>query len=61
MLARFGPAAPRICARLAEAGIYVRDRSRIHGCEGCVRITTGLVAHTKACIEALEELLCDAR
>ena len=30
------------------------------GCEGCIRITTGVVEHTTRCIEALEEVLCGA-
>ena len=38
--------------------IYIRDRDRQPGCQGCVRVTTGLVAHTRACIEAMEEILC---
>jgi histidinol-phosphate aminotransferase len=36
----------------------VRDRSNQPGCDGCVRITTGIVEHTNACIAALEEALC---
>ena len=38
--------------------IYIRDRDRQPGCRGCVRVTTGLVAHTTACVEAMEEILC---
>jgi len=38
--------------------IYIRDRDRQPGCAGCVRVTTGLVAHTQACIDAIEEILC---
>ena len=30
------------------------------GCEGCARITTGVVEHTTRCVEALEEVLCGA-
>lgn len=43
---------------LQARNIYVRDRDRQPGCAGCIRITTGLVAHTQACIDAIEELLC---
>jgi histidinol-phosphate aminotransferase len=50
--------APAVVAALAERGIHVRDRSSAPGCEGCVRITAGLAAETKACIAALEEVLC---
>jgi histidinol-phosphate aminotransferase len=42
-------------------GIYLRDRSTEPGCAGCVRIGTGIVAHTKQCIAAIEEVLCVAR
>jgi histidinol-phosphate aminotransferase len=42
-------------------GIYLRDRSTEPGCAGCVRIGTGIVAHTKQCIAAMEEVLCVAR
>jgi histidinol-phosphate aminotransferase len=42
-------------------GIYLRDRSTEPGCDGCVRIATGIVAHTKQCISAIEEVLCAAR
>ena len=61
VLAKFGAASPRICRSLAELGIYVRDRSMMHGCEGCVRITAGMAAHTTRCIDALEEVLCATR
>ena len=32
----------------AARGIYLRDRSSEPGCEGCIRITTGIVEHTRA-------------
>ena len=43
-----------------ERGVYIRDRSTEPGCAGCVRIATGVVAHTRRCIEAIEEVLCAA-
>lgn len=43
---------------LQARNIYIRDRDRQPGCAGCVRVTTGLVAHTQACIDAIEEILC---
>lgn len=46
---------------LAARGIFVRDRSRQPGCDGCLRITAGVVAHTEACVRAMEEILCGAR
>jgi histidinol-phosphate aminotransferase len=61
VLARFGGRTRPVCEGLLERGIYVRDRSKNPGCDGCVRITTGIVEHTQACIAALEEVLCAAR
>ena len=60
VLARLGEALPRVIQRLAAGGIYIRDRSRNHGCDGCVRITAGVVEHTRQCIDAIEEALCAA-
>lgn len=42
----------------ADRGIYLRDRSTEPGCEGCVRIATGVVEHTRRAIVAMEEVLC---
>ena len=61
VLAKFGDDTRRICEGLLERGIYVRDRSKNHGCQGCVRITTGVVEHTERCIAAIEEVLCAGR
>jgi histidinol-phosphate aminotransferase len=44
-----------------ERGVYIRNRSTEPGCAGCIRITTGVVAHTRRCIAAIEEVLCAAR
>ena len=56
VLIRIGDAAPAIVAALAERGIHIRDKSAAPGCAGCVRITAGVVEHTRACIAALDEL-----
>ena len=42
---------------LAAREILVRDRSAAPGCLGCIRITTGLLAHTARCLRALEDIL----
>jgi histidinol-phosphate aminotransferase len=60
VLADFGTEAGRVIAGLAARQVYVRDRSRDPGCEGCVRITTGIVEHTRTCLEVLEEVVCGA-
>jgi histidinol-phosphate aminotransferase len=53
------------CAELVSGararGIYIRDRSTEPGCDGCIRIGTGIVAHTQQCIAVMEEVLCAAR
>ena len=57
VLIRIGPlsnGASDACARLAERGVFIRDKSRQPGCAGCVRITAGIVDDTRACIAALE-------
>lgn len=60
VLARFGGDTPRVVHGLAARGIFVRDRSKEPSCAGCVRITAGVVEHTRAAIAALEEVLCGA-
>jgi histidinol-phosphate aminotransferase len=50
--------AKSIVDQLAARKIFVRDRSNQPGCAGCIRITTGIIEHTQACIAALEEVLC---
>jgi histidinol-phosphate aminotransferase len=42
-------------------GIYLRDRSSEPGCNGCFRIATGVVEHTKRALAVMEEVLCAAR
>jgi histidinol-phosphate aminotransferase len=57
VLARFAAGAAGIAAALARRGIHVRDRSRDTGCAGCLRITAGVVDHTREFLAALEEVL----
>jgi histidinol-phosphate aminotransferase len=57
VLARFGADSAGIAAALARRGIHVRDRSRDAGCAGCLRITAGVVDHTREFLAALEEVL----
>ena len=58
VLVRAGHKRQALLDGLQARNIYIRDRDRQPGCEGCVRVTTGLVAHTTACIDAMEEILC---
>jgi histidinol-phosphate aminotransferase len=58
MLVHAGAHASALAAALASRGIHVRDRSSEAGCEGCIRMTTGVVEDTRRLIVALEEALC---
>jgi histidinol-phosphate aminotransferase len=58
VLVRAGDRRQALLDGLEARGIYVRDRHGQPGCEGCIRITTGLVEHTAQCIAAMEEILC---
>jgi histidinol-phosphate aminotransferase len=58
MLVYVGDRASALTRALARRGIHVRDRSSDGGSEGCIRMTTGVVEHTRRLIAALEEELC---
>jgi histidinol-phosphate aminotransferase len=60
VLVRVGGTRPFVDA-LAARGIHVRDRSADPVTEGCIRITTGIVEHTDAAIEALESVVAVRR
>jgi histidinol-phosphate aminotransferase len=60
VLVQAGDRAAALVKGVEQRGIYLRDRSNEPGCAGCVRIATGAVAHTKQCIEAMDEVLCVA-
>jgi histidinol-phosphate aminotransferase len=60
VLVNAGRRADMLARGAAARGIYVRDRSREPGLEGCLRVGAGIVAHTERCIEVFEEVLCDA-
>ena len=60
VLVRVGDA-PGVRAALAARGVHVRDRSSAPGCEGCLRITAGTLDDTRACVAALEEVICAGR
>jgi len=56
VLVQVGETTPFIEA-LAARKIHVRDRSKDPATPGCVRITAGVVEHTRAAIEALESVI----
>jgi histidinol-phosphate aminotransferase len=61
VLVRIGDRAGALVAAAAARGVYLRDRSDEPGCGGCVRITTGIVEHTRRAVAVMEEVLCAAR
>src|SRR6185437_140732 len=61
VLVHAGDRAADLVSGVRARGIYIRDRSTEPGCAGCIRIGTGMVAHTEACIAAMDEVLCAAR
>jgi histidinol-phosphate aminotransferase len=56
-----GPRTSALVQGAAARGVYIRDRSSEPGCEGCIRVATGMVEHTRRCIEVMEEVLCAVR
>ena len=59
VLAQFGPLKTAFIQAMRARGILVRDRSRDHACEGCVRITLGTTAQTARLLTALRETLAE--
>jgi histidinol-phosphate aminotransferase len=61
VLVRTGGDTALLVREAAARGVYLRDRSGEPGCEGCVRITAGIVEDTQRGLGVLEEVLCAAR
>ncbi|MFL6278675.1 MAG: pyridoxal phosphate-dependent aminotransferase [Vicinamibacterales bacterium] len=53
VLAGFDGRGSEIAAALAARGVHVRDRSSDRGCQDCLRITAGVVEHTREFLAAL--------
>jgi histidinol-phosphate aminotransferase len=60
VLVRAGDRLDAVMRAAAAHKIYLRDRSSEPGCEGCLRVATGVVEHTRRFIDVLEEVLCAA-
>jgi histidinol-phosphate/aromatic aminotransferase/cobyric acid decarboxylase-like protein len=58
---RTGGQTDRLVDAAAARGLYLRDRGTEAGCEGCIRITAGIVEHTRRGLAVLEEVVCAAR
>lgn len=54
VLMRVGADAPGLVQALADQRIYIRDKTGQPGCEGCIRITAGVVTDTRQCLDAME-------
>jgi len=61
VLVRVGDRVGDVIDGARERGVYLRNRSTEPGCEGCLRIGTGHVEHTRRGIEVIEEVLCAVR
>lgn len=61
VLVRVGDRVGDVVEFARARGIYLRNRSSEPGCEGCLRMATGVVEHTKRGIAVLEEAVCAAR
>jgi histidinol-phosphate aminotransferase len=61
VLVRVGDRVGEVIEKAKASGVFLRNRSSEPGCEGCLRIGTGVIEHTKRGIAALEEALCAAR
>ena len=57
VLAKFKGQGSAIASALAARGIHVRDRSNDPGAENCLRVTAGVVEHTRQFLAALRAVL----
>jgi len=61
VLVRVGDRVGAVIEAAKARGVFLRNRSSEPGCDGCLRMGTGVVEHTKRGIAVLEEALCAAR
>ena len=59
VLAKIGTLHAAFVKGMEARGILVRDRSRDHGCEGCVRISVGKLEHAAQMLAALHETFAE--
>jgi histidinol-phosphate aminotransferase len=61
VLIRVGDAVPLVVGALAARRVHVRDRSKDPHTRGCIRITAGIVEHTRAAVEALDAVFAGGK
>jgi histidinol-phosphate aminotransferase len=61
VLVRIGDRVGDVIDAAKARGVFLRNRSSEPGCNGCLRMGTGIVEHTKRGIAVLEEALCAAQ
>jgi histidinol-phosphate aminotransferase len=61
LLARFADRTAAFLAAMKRRGILLRNRSSDPGCDGCVRITLGSLAHTERLLTAFRESIAEIR
>lgn len=59
LLARFAERSAAFLAGMKRRGILLRNRSGDPGCDGCIRITLGSLAHTERLLTAMRESLAE--
>ena len=59
VLAKIGALHTQFVQGMEKRKVLVHDRSRDHGCEGCVRISIGTMEHTAQLLRALRETLLE--
>jgi len=57
VLMRVGDRASAVVAAMLERGFLLRDRTQLPGCAGCLRMTAGVVEHTRQALDALVDCL----
>jgi histidinol-phosphate aminotransferase len=57
VLFRVGAGAARLVDAVRARGILIKDQSAAPGCAGCVRLSAGVVEHTRAALAAMEDAL----
>ena len=61
VLVRVGAHISEVIEMAKTRGVFLRNRASEPGCDGCLRMGTGIVEHTTRGIAVLEEALCAVR